>query len=351
MDRRPSQKQIAEKAGVSTSTVSLALRGDPRISEETKQKVARAAEELGYAADTQFSHIMSILRSRRRTEAIASLAFIHFLDPKVFESIIRSGPSQSVYLGAKERAHQHGYALDTFSICKESGLTAKRAEQIMKSRGIEGAVVASHVGDDISLDFSDPNIKLVVINRDVKAPTCDCVEFDFYDAVRQTTKECYHRGYERPCLALGPEENALRSELLIAPFFDVARQLGKKSKRDRVFEGEIDSPEFESWFERLSPDVIIADKTASDIGRFFKKRHMDNPSPVALVRFAVWQFNSGHSGIRPYAREMGRIAVDQLLSLIYRKNKNLSITPIRTIVGGEWFDCGSLPNKVGQTNC
>ena len=41
-------KQIAEKTGVSINTVSLALRGMSNISDETRERVVRAARELGY---------------------------------------------------------------------------------------------------------------------------------------------------------------------------------------------------------------------------------------------------------------------------------------------------------------
>jgi DNA-binding LacI/PurR family transcriptional regulator len=41
-------KDIAERTGVSVSTVSLALAGHPRISEETRVRIARLARELGY---------------------------------------------------------------------------------------------------------------------------------------------------------------------------------------------------------------------------------------------------------------------------------------------------------------
>ena len=41
-------KQIAEKTGVSINTVSLALRGMSSISDETRERVVRAARELGY---------------------------------------------------------------------------------------------------------------------------------------------------------------------------------------------------------------------------------------------------------------------------------------------------------------
>jgi LacI family transcriptional regulator len=42
-------REIAERAGVSTAGVSLALRDHPRISEPTRKRVQRVARELGYA--------------------------------------------------------------------------------------------------------------------------------------------------------------------------------------------------------------------------------------------------------------------------------------------------------------
>ena len=46
--RLPSMEDIAREAGVSASTVSRALSGNPSISERTRKKVFSAAERLGY---------------------------------------------------------------------------------------------------------------------------------------------------------------------------------------------------------------------------------------------------------------------------------------------------------------
>ena len=40
---------VARAAGVSTATVSRALRGLPNVTEATRDRVRRVAEELGYA--------------------------------------------------------------------------------------------------------------------------------------------------------------------------------------------------------------------------------------------------------------------------------------------------------------
>jgi len=44
----PTVRLIAETCGYSRSSVSLALRGDPRLPEATREKILRVARELGY---------------------------------------------------------------------------------------------------------------------------------------------------------------------------------------------------------------------------------------------------------------------------------------------------------------
>ena len=45
-------KQVAEAAHVSLSTVSRALRDDPRANQETKRRIQKIAEELNYYPDS-----------------------------------------------------------------------------------------------------------------------------------------------------------------------------------------------------------------------------------------------------------------------------------------------------------
>ena len=61
---------VAHEAGVSQSTVSRALRGDPRVREETRRRVEEAASRLGYIPNSLASSLAS--RSTRTIAVVVS---------------------------------------------------------------------------------------------------------------------------------------------------------------------------------------------------------------------------------------------------------------------------------------
>jgi DNA-binding LacI/PurR family transcriptional regulator len=70
--RRPTIRDVAARAGVSKSLVSLVMRGEPKVSEEKRRRVQQAADELGYRMSVA-AHSLSRLGSKTVGLLIADL--------------------------------------------------------------------------------------------------------------------------------------------------------------------------------------------------------------------------------------------------------------------------------------
>ena len=62
---KSTMRDVAASLGISHSTVSRALRDDPRITAGVRKQVARAAEKLRYRRDTKVSELMAHLRTSK----------------------------------------------------------------------------------------------------------------------------------------------------------------------------------------------------------------------------------------------------------------------------------------------
>jgi DNA-binding LacI/PurR family transcriptional regulator len=117
-------KDIARAAQVAPSTVSRALRTDPRISEETTALILRLAQEMGYTPSLAARHLVT-----QETNTIG-LVMSCLSDPFVGEVVI----------GVEEAAMGYGYTV----LLSSSYRDAKREEQAVQSlyeRRTDGIVV------------------------------------------------------------------------------------------------------------------------------------------------------------------------------------------------------------------
>ena len=135
-------KDIAKRCGVSTATVSKALNGQPDIGEETRERILRTADELGYMANASARALKT-----KRSYDIGVL----FVDPmhgglahEFFSTMLES---------IRREAEQHGY--DITFINSSVGRRQTSFLQHCRYRGLDGVVIAS-------ADYFDPMVTELV---------------------------------------------------------------------------------------------------------------------------------------------------------------------------------------------
>lgn len=83
--RRPTIRDVAERAGVSKSLVSLVMRGEPMVREEKRRRVQQAADELGYRTNLA-ARSLSKVRSNTIGVLVADLR-----NPLLIDVVERAG--------------------------------------------------------------------------------------------------------------------------------------------------------------------------------------------------------------------------------------------------------------------
>jgi DNA-binding LacI/PurR family transcriptional regulator len=119
-------KDIARAANVTPGTVSRALRDSPRVHPETKKRIQRLADRMGYSPDAQ---ARSLVEGRTRTIGVVVTTMT---DPFI------GGIVQAI----ETTAHDHGYSVILAS-SNDSSEREIAAAETLQSKRVDGVIVAS----------------------------------------------------------------------------------------------------------------------------------------------------------------------------------------------------------------
>lgn len=218
----PTMADVAASAGCARSTVSMALRNDPRIASATRRHIARVARKLGYRPNPLVAALMTTRRMHRVTEQHTVLAYVTTLSESEPWSHHRG--YLDFFAGAQRRATELGYKLEEFPL-RAKGMTPRRYLQILRARNIHGLLVAPLPRNEktIELDFSE--VAVVGVGLSVVAPPIERVSNDHFQSAVLAVRQCRALGYRRVGFAVSRETSERLDHRWLSGFLLASRDI------------------------------------------------------------------------------------------------------------------------------
>lgn len=302
-------REVALAAGVSQATAARALSGYGSVSSSAAERVAAAAERIGYRPN----HIAQALRLGHTK----TVGFIPGdLENPFFATVTR-------YLA--DALEESGYTL-LVSSSNESPERESRLIETMRSHRVSSFVIAPSSGTEFPHleQLVTESIPLVLLDRTLPRLAADSVTVDNRGGSRQAVQHLHQLGHEH--IALLSDDLPIHSTRdRIEGFLDAAREFGfaKGSAEVIITEASRDGA-YDSCARLLArrdrPTALFAADSTMSIGalRACADQGIDIPGELSLVAFD--DFDLAHSGrptvttVRQPIAAMGDKAAELLLA-------------------------------------
>jgi hypothetical protein len=305
---RVSLQDVARQAGVSVSTVSLALSGQGRMAAATRERIVRCAAELGYV----------------RNPVIASLAagrFRHMGKPMVVAAWAPAGLPPGNHL--EEQAPNMGMHIVSLSETDDD-----LADHIA-SIGAQGLVVTGRgLAQEMLITLTVPTV--MWLDECPMRMATDVVDnFDWWVSTTGAIERVRAAGCRRPALVTIPSP--------VRHWHDDVRLGAARFAGVPVLEHDGNGDRLQAFVREICPDVVIGN--VATVCHDLRRYGMDLPF-VCLILMENG-FSDGLAGWLPDDRQQSLIS----LQLIEERLRYGPRTPRRVTVAPRWCPGPSFQQK------
>lgn len=335
-------EDVARRAGVHRTTVSLSLRDHPRIPLETRARVKAIAAELGYRINPLVSALMQSRRSGKPVKH-ATLAYVTSY-PTRFGWMPEHHDRPNFFPGAAARAVDFGYKLEHFWLA-EPGMTPHRFCEMLSARAINGIIVGRLPPGKNSLDLEWQRFSCVALGMTLRSPILHHVTENHFDTVWQSMERCRERGYRRVGIVFpdGNDSPGVGHRWLGAYF---AQQVNFPV-RDRLplcSEKPTNEADFRAWFLKHKPDVILVNNARLLI-EWLDRLGRRVPDDVGIVSIEHRR-DFECTGIYYDPAKIGGLAVEMLIGFMHRNETGVPTVQHEILLTGEWREYRMLPSRL-----
>lgn len=296
--RRPTIKDVARAAGVSTALVSIVFRDAPGASSKTRQRVKQVAEELGYRPD---AHARLLRRSRAHLLGVAFLV----------ESAFHGDLLPDIYLAAE----QAGYEV-ALSGWAESRSEERAVRSLLEFRCDALILLGTELGESRLAELAG-QASIVVQSRRLRSPVVDSVRTDDEIGMRMAVEHLAGLGH-RAIAHIDGGDNVKGIDRMHA-YLAAMDQLGLGDQMRVIRGGQtVDAGAEAGLRYRGGHTALLAfnDDCARGLMTTLQARGVSVPGDVSVMGFDGSRLSrissiAGITTIRQDAPAMARLAVEQ----------------------------------------
>lgn len=241
-------QDVAHAAGVHQTTVSRALRNDPRLPDATRVRIQRLAKEMGYRPHPLVSALIAQRRARHPPRFETTIAFV---------ARGALGDAGQLHLaGARSMAQQVGYGLALF-LLEVDDLTEKRLNAMLLARNVRGVIIGSLPEARGRFELDWRHFCTAVIEYTFDAPAFDRVVHDSYGGMRMIMGECRRRGLRRVGLTLATIGHERTERLNGAAYWSEQKSGHFFAAIPPLIQPQWDDDIFGAWYRRHRPEVVV----------------------------------------------------------------------------------------------
>ncbi len=333
-------KDVAAKAGVHHSTVSLCLKNSSRISRATKDRILTLAREMGYRPHPYLSTLMHTRRRGRVSGSSEVLALVIFTSPDAnWKRWL--GEFKDEMEPARTQARARGFKLEFFEVSPEK-FGPRRMGDILYSRNIKGVLLGPWHHSQETFDWQWERFTVVALGPSLHEPRIHRVRHHHFQAMLTAVNECHRLGYRRVGLTLKAEINRKLDQRWLASYLMKRYEAPCADPPEPHISESWTRESFLDWFEAQRPDAIIT-INVSDAKAWLTSAGCRIPRDVGLVGLSVPR-SSTQTGIYQDWPTQGRRATTLLIDLLRENAAGLDNHPNTLLVNGVWIP-GSTVRK------
>ncbi|WP_269523104.1 LacI family DNA-binding transcriptional regulator [Coraliomargarita parva] len=330
---KPTIRDIASASGFSRSAVSLALRNDPSIPENTRNQIKQVAEELGYQQNPYVNSFMAQLRRNRPVKDHATIGLVNTHPYSYLSSNELSWVLRRLIKGAEKRAAELGYKTEECWL-GQPHMTAARMYSILKARSIRGLFIlplhSSRGRFSMPLDrFASVTVGYALIH-----PPMYRVCNHHFTSFTEAFEELRRLGYRRIGIAMHKAQDTRTSHILISSYLGMQHVYQTRSPVAPHVVNKVTTENLIDWVEKEKPDAIIS--SLNTIPEMLQAAGYRLPEDIGFASLNWDPKYPQHSGIDLCYELIGSSAIDMISAQLMRNEYGLPENPRTNMTMGKW---------------